>query len=230
MTPDEYNQEFEASFEAAVKGAIYAKELEQAREQGRVTKVPYDPALPVDTTWDLGIGDAMAVWFSQSTRGGEIRLIDYYEASGEGFPFYAKILSDRGYSYGKHWAPHDIQVRELGSGRSRLEVAAEHGIRFEVTPRLQASVSGEVEEGIHAVRMLFPRLWFDAEKCKVGLEALMHYRRDYNERLQEFKATPVHDFASHASDGLRYLACRQHGVEAKKKAKAAPMPANWAWS
>ena len=79
--------------------------------------MPYDPALPVDTDWDLGIGDAMAIWFSQSLRPGEVRLIDYYENSGEGLPFYAGVLKDKGYVYGEHWAPHDIRVRELGTGK-----------------------------------------------------------------------------------------------------------------
>jgi len=228
MTADEYAQEFECSFEAAVKGAIYARELEEAREGKRITAVPYDPALPVDTDWDLGIGDAMAIWFSQSTRGGEIRLIDYLESSGEGFPFYARALAEKRYTYGKHWAPHDIQVRELSSGRSRLEVAASMGIRFEVTPRLQSNTAGEVEEGIHAARMLFARCWFDAERCKDGIEALMHYRRDYNQRLGEFKASPVHDFASHAADAFRGLAVRhQIPIEAKRKAAPPPLTSFW---
>ncbi len=230
MTPDEYAQEFECSFEAAVKGAIFAKELEAAREQGRISRVPYDPSLPVDTDWDLGIGDAMAIWFSQSLRSGEVRLIDYHESSGEGFPYYAKVLRELGYSYGRHWAPHDIQVRELGSGRSRLEVAAEHGIRFEVTPRLHSTVAGEVEEGIHAARMLFARCWFDAEKTKAGVEALMHYRRDYNERLQEFKAVPVKDWAGHAADAFRGLAVRHQTPVEAKRAKGPRMPAAWSWS
>lgn len=230
MTADEYAQEFECSFEAAVKGAIYSREMEQAREQKRIGHVPYDPALPVDTDWDLGIGDSMAIWYSQSTRSGEVRLIDYDEGSGEGFPFYARLLAGKGYAYGKHWAPHDIQVRELSSGRSRLEVAASLGIRFDVTPRLQATEAGEVEEGIHALRMLFPRLWIDAEKCKAGIEALMHYRRDYNQRLNEFKATPVHDWASHGADAARGLAVRhQIPREARKKA-AGSMPREFAWS
>ncbi len=230
MTSDEYAQEFECSFEAAVKGAIYAKELEAAREAKRITTVPYDPALPVDTDWDLGIGDAMAVWFSQSTRGGEVRLIDYHEASGEGFPYYVRVLAEKKYVYGRHWAPHDIQVRELSSGRSRLEVAAAQGIRFEVTPRLQDTVAGEVEEGIHAARMIFARCWFDAERCKAGLEALMGYRRDYNERLGEFKATPVHDWASHGADAFRGLAVRhQVPVETRKRATA-NLPQQWTWS
>ena len=206
MTADEYQQEYMCSFAAAVRGAIYAKELEQARSDGRVTSVPVDPLLPVDTDWDLGVGDSTAIWFSQSTRSGEVRLVDYYEASGEGLPFYARLLASKGYTYGTHWAPHDIQVRELASGRSRLETAASLGIRFRVVPQVG------VEDGIHAARMLFPVCWFDARKCAAGLEALQHYRRDYNTRLNEFKATPVHDFASHGADGFRYLACRQRAA------------------
>lgn len=231
MTPDEYAQEFECSFEAAVKGAIYSAEMEQARTSKRVCQVPYDPAMPVDTDWDLGIGDAMAIWFSQSTRSGEVRLIDYYEAMGEGFPHYARVLAGKGYTYGKHWAPHDIQVRELGSGRSRLEVAQAHGIRFDVTPRLHDAVAGEVEEGIHAARMLFPRCWFDETKCAAGLEALTHYRRDYNQRLNEFKATPVHDWSSHGADAFRGLAVR-HQVprEAAQQRRAANVPREYSWS
>jgi phage terminase large subunit len=230
MTSDEYAQEFECSFEAAVKGAIYARELEAARNDKRITTVPIDPALPVDTDWDLGVGDAMAIWFSQSTRSGEVRLVDYHEASGEGFPYYVRMLQAKGYTYGKHWAPHDIQVREMSSGRSRLEVAAQQGIRFEITPRLHHSESGEVEEGIHALRMLFPRLWFDAERCAAGIEALMGYRRDYNERLGEFKATPVHDWASHGADAARGLAVRHKVPADAKKAKLANLPREWGWA
>lgn len=230
MTSDEYAQEFECSFEAAVKGAIYARELEAARDAKRVTSVPYDPALPVDTDWDLGIGDAMAIWFSQSTRGGEVRLIDYLEASGEGFPYYIRILKDKPYTYGKHWAPHDITVRELTSGRSRLEVAQSQGLRFEITPRLHDAKAGEVEEGIHAARMLFPRCWFDAEKCRAGIEALMGYHRDYNDKLREFKATPVHDSCSHAADAFRGLAVRHQIPAEKAQAQASAMPQNWSWS
>ncbi len=229
MTEDEYAQEFECSFEAAVKGSIYAREMETAREQGRITTVPYDPALPVDTDWDLGVLAPTAIWFSQSLRSGEIRLIDYHEATGEGLPYYAKVLREKGYTYGTHWGPHDIQVRELESGRSRREVAAAHGIRFELTPRLHSSEIGEVEEGIHAARMLFTRCWFDATKCKAGLEALTHYRRDYNQRLNEFKATPVKDWAVHGADAFRGLAVR-HKIPREQKKRQTHQPQTWSWT
>lgn len=222
MTADEYAQEYECSFEAAVKGAIYATELGSARASGRLARVGVDPVLPVDTDWDLGVGDATAIWFSQSLRSGEIRLVDYYEASGEGLPHYAQILKQKGYVYGEHWAPHDIQVRELASGRSRLEAAASLGIRFSVCPNVP------LEDGIHAARMLFPRCWFDETKCQPGLEALMHYRRDYNTRLNEFKATPVHDWSEHGASAFRYLAVRQETPESSRKPDfRMPEPVHW---
>ena len=202
MTADEYAQEYECSFEASVKGSIYGGELETCRAAGRTCAVPVDPILPVDTDWDLGVGDSTAIWFSQSLRSGEIRLVDYHESSGEGLPHYAQVLASKGYTYGTHWAPHDIEVRELGSGRSRIEVAASLGIKFRVVPNIP------LEDGIHAARMLFPRCWFDRVKCQKGLDALSGYRRDYNTRLNEFKAVPVHDWAEHGASAFRYLAVR----------------------
>ena len=211
MTDDEYEQEYECSFEASVKGAIFAAELAAARAGGRIGTVPMDPILPVHTVWDLGVGDATAIWFYQASRSGEIRVVDYYEASGEGLPHYAQMLSQKGYTYGTHWAPFDIEVKELGSGRSRLEVARSLGIHFKIVPQIG------VEDGIHAARMLMPRCWFDEKRCSAGLEALQHYRRDYNSRLNEFKATPVHDWSSHAADAFRYLAVSQQTPRDKPK-------------
>ncbi len=214
MTDDEYKQEFECSFEASVRGAIYAKELADAKEGGRITRIPHDPALKVDTFWDLGVGDATTIWFAQSI-GQEIRLIDYYEASGEGLPHYAQVIASKGYVYGRHVAPHDIQVRELATGRSRLEVAQSLGIRFDVAPQVS------VEDGIHAARMILPRCWFDEVKCKAGIECLQNYRRDFNARLNEFKATPVHDWSSHGADAFRYMAV-SHKARTETKPKAPP--------
>lgn len=200
MTEDEYLQEFECSWAASVRGSIYGREMQTALDEGRITSVAYDAALPVDTTWDLGVGDATAIWFTQATRSGEVRFIDYHEASGEGLPYYARILQQKPYVYRKHYGPHDLAVRDLGTGKSRIETAAALGIRFELVPNIG------LEDGIAALRLLLPRCWFDATRCKAGLEALRAYRRDWNQRLGEFKATPVHDWSSHASDAARYVA------------------------
>jgi hypothetical protein len=210
MSPDQYAQEFECSWSANIPGAIYGKELEEATAAGRVTKVPYDPVHRVDTWWDLGVGDSTAIWFTQ-TVGRAVHVIDFYEARGEGLPHYCKVLNERGYLYGTHNAPHDIEVRELGSGKSRREVAWELGLNFRVVPRLP------LEDGIHAAQMLIPRLWFDRDLCKTGLDALRQYHRAYNERTRSFRATPVHDWSSHAADAFRYLAVglREGGVRDK---------------
>ena len=210
MTPDQYEQEFECSFEASVQGAIYAREVRAAREDGRITTVPYDPMLQVDTDWDLGMDDSTAIWFSQESPGGEIRFIDYYEASGEGLPHYREVLNQKRYAYGYHYAPHDIQVRELSTGKSRLDLAGDLGIFFEVTPRLLSKEGMEVHDGINAARMMFKRCWFDQTQCKRGIEALQHYRWAYNTSINEFKATPVHDWASHGADAFRGRAVRNY--------------------
>ena len=123
-----------------------------------------------------------------------------------------KVLTERGYTYGQHWAPYDIRVRELGTGKSRLETAKNHGLNFEIVPDIG------LDEGIHAVRLLLPRCWFDEEKCRVGLEALTFYRKVYNERLQEFTDRPQHSWTSHGSDAFRMLAVR-HKPPRKKRAR-----------
>jgi hypothetical protein len=202
MSPEEYQQEFECSFEAAVRGAIYARELEAARTEGRIGAVPYDPMLKVSTAWDLGFGakgDATAIWFYQRLRSQEVRLIDYVEAQGEGLPYYAKLLSQKPYVYDEHWGPHDIRVKE-STGKTRIETARDLGLTFRIAPNVA------VEDGIHSARMVLPRCYIDAVKCKEGLDALMHYQRDYNARLGEFKASPLHNWASHGADAFRYLA------------------------
>lgn len=210
MTADEYEQEFECSFEASVKGAIFAKELQQAREEGRITGVPYDPLLPVHTAWDLGMRDATAIWFYQASPGGEIRLIDYYEGSGLGLQQYAQIIhqkaAERHFSYGLHHAPHDIDVRELGTGKSRIETAANYKLYFVVAPKLPLA------DGLNAGRMILPRCWFDATRCEKGIESLQHYKWYYNSRMKEHnQALPEHDWASHGADAFRTLAVSVRG-------------------
>ena len=199
MSEDEFAQEWYCSFEAAIKGAYYAKELAQARSEKRITKVPYEKGLEVHTWWDLGVGDATAIGFFQEV-GKEWRIIDYYEASGEGLAHYAKVLKDKDYYYGKHYAPFDIEIKELGSGRARIEMARDLGINFEIAPKLS------IEDGINAVRTRFNTLWFDEEKCTKLLHNLSLYHKEWDDRRGEFKNQPFHDFTSHGADMLRYWA------------------------
>lgn len=228
MTQDEFDQEWYLSIDAAIKGAFYIAQMAAARKEGRITRVPYDPMLPVDTDWDLGMDDLLTIWFSQSLRSGEVRLIDYYETADKGLPQVASDLKEKPYAFGKHWAPHDIAVRELGTGKSRLEVAKEHGIRFEITPRLHGEKGFELTEGIKAVRLLLPRCWFDETHCARGIEALRHYKSAFNKQLGEFTGVPVHDWASHGADAFRGLAVRHKTPREKREGvQLPPPPRSW---
>lgn len=198
MPTNEYEQEFECSFDAAITGAYYAGELRKAEADGRITSVPHDPMLKTYTAWDLGISDSMTIWFWQMV-GKEIRVIDYYEASGYGLDHYAKVLQERGYLYEKHFAPHDIQVRELSSGKSRLEIARGLGINFTPLENLP------IADGINAARMTLPRCWFDKNKTAVGVDAIRQYREKIDDKRQ-ISFGPLHDWTSHAADAFRYLA------------------------
>lgn len=199
MSADEYAQEYECSFDAAVRGAYYAKELIEAEDAERVTSVPHDPRLLTHTAWDLGMADSTVVWFLQ-THGMETRVIDVLKGEGVALDWYARQLQERGYLYGNHYLPHDVEVRELGTGKSRKEVLEGLGIKVTVCPNIP------VADGIQAVRMLLPTCWFDKVKCKEGLEALRMYRRDYDDKRQEFRLNPLHDWTSHYADAFRYFA------------------------
>ena len=200
MTPEQYEQEYECSFTAAIIGAYYGKLLADAEDNGRITRVPYDPMYPVHTAWDLGVNDSTAIWFAQIFRGGAVNVIDYYESSGVGLDHYSDILSKKDYNYGDHLAPHDIEVRELGSGKSRLETAYSLGIKFRVIPKMK------IADGINAARMLIPRCYFDRDNCAEGLDYLRQYRQEWDEKKKVFRDRPRHDYTSHAADAFRYLA------------------------
>lgn len=213
MSEDQYAQEFECSFEAAIQGAYYGVQMRKAEEEGRIASVPPEPGAEVFTAWDLGIGDATAIWFAQIVAR-EVRIIDYYEASGVGIDHYVRLLRDKPYTYGRHFLPHDADASELGTGKSIRESLASLGVRdTSIAPKLS------VEEGINAARMLIPRCWFDARKCKDGLEALRQYRKEYDEKLKTFKLRPLHDWASHGADAFRYLA-----VSVDRMGAAKPLP------
>lgn len=200
MGEDRFEQEFECSFEAAIQGAYYATEIKTAIQENRIRKVPYDPSVGVTTAWDLGIGDSTAIWMAQFVAQ-EVRLIDYYENSGVGLDHYAKELSSRGYHYSEHILPHDVQVKELGTGKSRLEILSTLGLTdITIAPKLS------VEDGIQSARSMLNRCWFDAENCERGVEALKQYRREFDEKLKTWRGRPLHDWTSHGSDAFRYLA------------------------
>ena len=200
LTEEQYAQEFECSFDAAVVGAYYGKLMARAEAERRVAGVPYDPSALVWTSWDLGIRDATAIWFAQ-VIGREIRIIDYYEASGVDLGHYVREINARPYAYAGHIVPHDAQAKELGTGKSRLEVMESLGLR----PITLAALH-RVEDGINAVRMFIPKCWFDAKKCARGIDALKLYRAEYDDKLQALRPQPVHDWTSHAADLFRYLA------------------------
>lgn len=199
MTAEQYAQEFECAFDVPALGAVYGAELATCRADGRITTVPLDRAALVHTAWDLGVGDDTCIWFWQSV-GREIRLIDYYAANGQPITHYLSQLRAKGYDYGSHYVPHDAAARERWSAGTMTQIAEEQGYRMTVLPR------EDVEQGINAVRMMFSRCVFDEKKCADGLDALMNYRREYAEKLGEFKPTPLHDWASHGADAFRYLA------------------------
>jgi len=215
MAEEILRQEYWCSFDAALTGAYYGKAIEAARSEGRIGGVEWEPALPVETWWDLGMGDSTAIWFAQRL-GAEVRLIDYLEASGEGLSFYIDVLKSKPYAYGRHIAPHDIEVRELGTGKSRRETAQKLGLRFEVAP------AQSLADGIEASRALIPNCWFDETKCARGIEALAQYRREWNDKTKDFKPTPLHDWTSHGSDAFRYGAVAREGGKLGRAPLRAP--------
>jgi len=198
-----FQQEYYCSFKAANPGAYYAAQINRAEKEKRITGVPYDSTVPVDTWWDLGIDDSMTIWFSQSC-GREIHFIDYYEASGEGLVHCAGVLKDKAregaWVFGTHTAPHDIEVRELSTGVSRKETAKKYGINFNVAQRLS------VEDGIDAARNIFSRCWFDSKKCHKGINALKSYHKEYDEKNKVFLNKAKHDWSSHGADSFRTFA------------------------
>lgn len=199
MTDDQYAAEFLCSFDAAIRGAIYRNELQAMEAEGRICAVPYDPAVPVWTGWDLGIGDATSIVCAQVV-GKEIHLIDYYEASGERLAHYCDWLADKPYRYATDLLPHDAAARELGSGRTREELLRANGRRVRVLARQ------DVDDGINAVRMLLGRTWMDRRKTERLRECLGQYHREWNDRLGVYRSEPAHDWSSHASDAVRTLA------------------------
>jgi hypothetical protein len=198
-TLDFFNQEFLCSFNNPIEGAYYSKIIDDIDKQGRIGNYPYNPALPVYTFWDLGVGDATTIWFAQFI-GNEIRIIDYIEDNNRGMNTYIKEVKDKPYIYEQHYAPHDIQIREFTNGKSRLETALELGLRFMISPKLS------IEDGIDAVRAILPKCFFNEATTRRGLLTIKNYKKEFDNKNNTFKMQPKHDWASHGADAFRYLA------------------------
>ena len=199
MGEDKYRQEFECSFDAAVEGSYYGQILNELEEKKHMQEIPREELSKTFTAWDLGMGDSTSIWVAQLV-GSEIRLIDYYENHGVGLDHYVKWIRDNDYEKAEHILPHDVRVRELGTGKSRMEMLEEAGLEIKIAPRMS------LDDGIQAVRRLLPRCWFNVPKVQIGLNCLRNYRRDYDEKRKIFYERPLHDWSSHGSDSFRYLA------------------------
>jgi len=196
-TPDE-------AFHASIQGAYFTREFSMLRQNNQICRVPVEPGVLVDTWWDLGVNDTTAIWFTQDV-GREVHVIDFYEASGEGLRHYAEVLDrlakERGYRYGRHVAPHDIRVRELGTGTSRHAIAATLGINFDIVPRVSDKL-----DSIETARQFLAKCWFDEERCSLGIAHLEAYRKEWDARLGTYKRYPLHDEHSNAADAFQTLA------------------------
>lgn len=223
---DEYEHIYLGRPKEIADGAIYKAEFELIKRENRICKVPHDPNLPVYTGWDLGILDSTAIWFCQ-IYGKEKRIIDYHEASDEPLAYYARILDEKahehGYRYERNFAPHDIAARDLSSGVSREQTMAKLGYRMTKGARLGP------EDRIEATRQFLRDCWFDESKCSHGIRALQNYRREFNDKLDQFKAHPVHDWASHGSDAFGELALSINKMQEKTTPKPLQKPISSGW-
>ena len=184
-------------------GSVYGKQLAQAREDGRIGSVPYDDALGCYTAWDLGIGDATAIWFFQVTTGGEIHFIDHYESSGEDLGHYISVIQNKPYQYNKHFLPHDANARELQTNMTRADFFRNRGINNVEVLRPTKFTLGTDDISLVA-RPKFSKCWFDEKKCQRGLECLRAYHYEYDDKNKLLKDKPCHDWSSHSSSAFVY--------------------------
>lgn len=206
ISEDLANQEYRCSFDQGVEGAYYAKYIDKMRLNNQISTVPWEPSFKVSTAWDIGVRDSTTIIFFQKI-GQTIRIIDYYEKSKEGLEHYVKVIDNKPYSYDRHWAPHDIAVKEFGSGLTRLEKARQLGLKFET--RDSGTSSGlpniSVEDGIEACRSVFAKLWIDEQRCAPLIKALENYRQEFDSKRRVYREKPLHDHNSHAADAFRYM-------------------------
>lgn len=198
MTEEQYSQEMECNFDAAVRGTYYADLISKMEKAGRMGRQIHDANLNVNVATDLGYTDSTAMWFWQDSPDGP-RMIDYEEADGKSLLYYFDMLNEKGYKYEKIWLPHDAIAKSLQTGRSTIEQFLAAGFPCQIVPKLA------VQHGIDAVRKVLPKVWFDQEQCFAGIEALRAYRRRYDEVSKQFSKSPLHDWASNGADAFRYF-------------------------
>jgi phage terminase large subunit len=203
MTAEQFAQEYECSFDAAVVGAYYGREVSQAEADGRIGKVPHERSADTFASWDLGIGDAMAIWVGQIV-GREWHWINYYENTGHALDHYVDWVKALPYKVHHHYLPHDGEARELQTGKSRQEFLEGRGFNVSIVPR------HEPMDGIDSARVRFNRMWFDAKACDRGIECLRMYQAEYDDKHQVLRSRPLHNWASHGADAFR---CGVMGAE-----------------
>lgn len=196
-------QEYYCSFTMGTAGSYYAKLMEKARQEGRIKRVLLDTATPVHTFWDIGVSDFTSIIFAQILPG-EYHDIDFYENHGEGIAHYAKVLQEKGYTYGNHYGPHDLKARVFAAdGKPQIQVAKEYGINFQIVPRLS------FQDGIEATRNLIAKTFFDSEKCKFLIQHLDNYSKGWNNTMKVWMNTPRRDCHTHGADAKRMMAISQ---------------------
>ena len=216
-----YNQVWEGMCRKSVDGAIFGNEMQQAENDGRLAKVPYDPTKPVHAVCDLGWSDATAWWFVQFI-GMETRLIRYFEGSQRTMTSYLAQLQTFGYVYDTIWLPHDAQNQTLAAaGRTIEEIVRNAGFKTSIMPRVP------VVDSINAARTLFPNFWFDRENCADGLNCLRHYRYEVDAETGQFGKTPLHDQYSHGADAFRYIALMIKEPASRKKSRVVAETTGW---
>lgn len=224
MSHEEYEQEFECSFQAALVGSYYGKYIDEIDKLGHIGDVQYEPSFPVYTFWDIGVSDSTAIWFGQK-RGDNWHIIDYYEMSGMGLEHYYDVLQKRGYTYGDHWLPHDINVQEFAGGETRIMTFKN---LFGKRPRVMKKVS-KIEDRINACRVFFRKCRFDKIKCARGIDALRNYERKWDAKNNMFQERPLHNWTSHGSDAFGGLAMTYKMID-NGEAKVLPRNADTSYN
>ena len=220
MGSQKYEQEFECSFIGNIQGSIYGDVIASLDDKKQITRVPIDPAYPVNTAWDLGYNDQTAIIFFQQI-GHNIHIVDYYENKNEAFPHYAQVLKEKDYIIEHNYGPHDLDQTEFGTGKTRRETAYQMGLRFRVVPRMA------IEDGIHAVKMVLPRCFIDVDNCGPLVNALRHYHRKFSDKERVYKIKPVHDWSSQAADAMRTLATGLNEIKFNNKVRQTNVDTNY---